>query len=289
MPSTKLICPHCGHDGTPETSLPPLGSYGFNYLAEEIVFREVRGCDDAGRLMLSGSFKREGPQGTGVRIVCRSCGQAFPLPNGLTSAVVPDEATPEPKLLATAPEPLQPSAGGTEGAAEAIARSLVAILHAVRQELEGVSAGHFAKLEDTRAAMSRTVEKIHSLSADLAGLRAEAIEQGRKAGALGDQIGELRQQMEQREAAAAGRVDALASALEAEREASGQLATLVAELQGAQDASRDRMDAQAGVLRALHAATQEQITRREEIKAAVQRLEQIAGGLGPVKPLPEEL
>jgi len=165
----------------------------------------------------------------------------------------------------------------------------MAILQSMKQDVESVHARRFAGLEDTLAALAGAVEEIQSLKSDLARLRAEAAEQGRSLWGLGEQIGELRQQLAQQEAAAVARGDSLAAAFESQREANGQLTTQVAQLQGVQDMSRLRMDAQAEVIRVLHAAAQEQMTRREELKAAVQRLEQIAGGLGEVKPLPEGL
>jgi hypothetical protein len=50
----SLICPHCGHDGTLETTKPHLGSRGFNFLADDVVCREVNGYEENGRLLLSG-------------------------------------------------------------------------------------------------------------------------------------------------------------------------------------------------------------------------------------------
>jgi hypothetical protein len=289
VPTSKLSCPHCGHDGTPETSRPPLGSYGFNYLAEGIVCREVRGFDDTGRLMLSGDFKCEGPQGTGARIECRSCWRTFPVPEGLTWTAVAEEAAQEVRIPAAGAEPPAPGMSATESAAEAISRNLMAILHAMKRQLEGINSGQFARLEATLTVLTGAVDEIPSLKTDLAGLRAEAAEQSRTVAGLGDRIEQLRQEVAGKEAAVVARADSLASALDAARETAGQLAAGVAQIQGVQDVSRHRMDAQAEVIRVLHAAAQEQISRREELKAALQKLEQIAGGLDQVKPLPEGL
>ena len=90
--ANKLVCPHCGHDGTVETSKPPLGSFGFNYLAEGTVCREVRGFDAAGRLLLSGDFRCEGSVGANARIECRSCWRTF---------AVPEDASPAPSSAET--------------------------------------------------------------------------------------------------------------------------------------------------------------------------------------------
>jgi hypothetical protein len=84
-------------------------------------------------------------------------------------------------------------------------------------------------------------------------------------------------------------MDGLDSGLQADREAAGQLRALCAQLQGESQALQQRLNAQADVIRALHGAALEQTTRREELRAAVQRLEELTGSLDQVKPLPEQL
>ena len=165
----------------------------------------------------------------------------------------------------------------------------MAILQGMKQDVATVNSDRFAKLEAAITALTHAVEEISTLGSDLVGLRAESAENSRNLSALGEGIGELRQQLSQQEAAAVTRADSLASAIEAQREVGGQLGAQLTQLHGGQEASRLRLDAQAEVIRLLHAAAQEQITRREELKAAVQRLEQIAGGVDQVKPLPEGL
>ena len=289
MPTSKLTCPHCGHDGTAETSRPPLGSFGFNYLAEGTVCREVQGYDETGRLILSGDIKCDSPQGSGARIECRSCWRTFPLPEGLTWNVGPQDVAEKPVPPSPESAPEVPAGRSREEAIEAVSRNLMAILQDMQQDMAAVNAGRFAGLEASISALSRAVEEISGLRSDLADLLAESTQHGRNLSALGEGIGGLQQQLSRQEAAAAARADSLASAIEAQRESSGQLGAQLAQLQGGHDASRLRLDAQAEVIRVLHAAAQEQITRREELKAAVQRLEQIAGGLDQVKPLPEGL
>src|SRR5512141_3033421 len=101
----KLICPHCGHDGTSETTKPPLGSRGFNFLADDVVCREVRGYDENGRLRLSGDARCEGGGGANARIECRSCWQAFPMPEGLQWEVTPEFSPEVPLEPLAAPAP----------------------------------------------------------------------------------------------------------------------------------------------------------------------------------------
>ena len=336
MASNRLICPHCGHDGTPETSRPPLDSYGFNYLAEGVVCREVRGYDETGRLQLSGDFKCEAAQAANARIECRSCWRTFPVPEGLLWAVVPDERAP----VAEAPPATEPAAGadGLEMVGDAIGRNLVSALRSAVSESEQANLARIAKLDADVADLAKAVEDLPSLRSDLTGLRAQtaslaeaqgqsqaklaAIESGLHAqessqqqiverlGALSnlqeeslrkiegqasalagltDQIGQLGQSAAANQDEMKGRLDGLDATLEAGREAASQLRALLAQLQESQQAIRQRLDAQADVIRALHSTALEQTTRREELRAAVQRLEEIAGALNPVKPLPEEL
>jgi hypothetical protein len=320
VPSNRVICPHCGHDGTMETSRPPLGSYGFNYLAEGVVCREVRGFDENGRLRLSGDFKCEGSQATNARIECRSCWKTFPVPEGLLWAVVPEQlADPTEGPVA---EPAQ--AEGPEGihaAAGAISRSLVSVLRSMVHEVEQASAvqiarldGDLAKQREQAAAEAAVQEQWRSRTTEVeTALRAQ--EAGQKeiadrAGALAAQQEEIQRKVENRALAIAGleeqdgqlrqaaaaehnalkeRMDGLDSGLQADREAAAQLRALCAQLQGECEALQQRLNAQADVIRALHGAALEQTTRREELRAAVQRLEELTGSLGQVKPLPEQL
>jgi hypothetical protein len=49
------------------------------------------------------------------------------------------------------------------------------------------------------------------------------------------------------------------------------------------------LDTQADAIRVLHEAAREQLLRRQELQAAVQKLEEIAGALEQPKPLPDDL
>ncbi len=300
MTANKLVCPHCGHDGTVETSKPPLGSFGFNYLAEGTVCREVRGFDAAGRLLLSGDFRCEGAVGANARIECRSCWRTFAVPEDFLpgpmsgAGAVPD---------ATAAQGEPGEAAGAEGAAEAISRNLLAILKASVEEAGRISAGQVAKLAATVSELAQAVESLQPLAAEVPALReqisavAQAQEQtaqrlAEQAQAIESHSGQQAQWRDQVEAGAAAavqRLDAVEAGLAEARQAAGRLEEAVAQLSQVQQAGRARMDAQAEVIRALHAAAQEQITRREELRAAVQRLEELASGLDIVKPLPETL
>jgi hypothetical protein len=298
--ANKLVCPHCGHDGTVETSQPPLGSFGFNYLAEGTVCREVRGFDAAGRLLLSNDFRCEGAVGANARIECRSCWRTFAVPEDF----LPGPASGAGAAPAGAAAPVEPAeVTGAEGAAEAISRNLLAILRASVEEAGRISAAQVSKLAATVSELAQTVESLQPLAAEVPALRdriaALTLAQEQTAQRLAEQAqaieshagqqAQWREQVEAGAAAAAKRLDAVEAGLSEARQTAARLDDAVAQLSQAQMAGRARMDAQAEVIRALHAAAQEQITRREELRAAVQRLEELASGLDIVKPLPDTL
>lgn len=286
MPTSQLVCPHCGHDGTPETSRPPLGSFGFNYLAEGVICREVHGFDEAGRMRLSAEFKCEGHQGAGARVECRSCWRAFPPPEGLLWTVEPAGAVQGAAAATLMPESREVS---TEVTPESISRGLMAILRALREEVESRQAARMERIEASLAPLAGVMDAIEPLRPELDGLRSETEEQTRRLSGLADQMEELRRQMAEHEAAAGQRIESLEGALQGHKEAAAQAAAQLADMAREQETARRRMDAQAEVIRALHATAEEQIARREEMKAAVQKLEEIAGNLGKMTPLPEGL
>ena len=82
MPISKLVCPHCGHDGTPETSRPPLGSYGFNYLAEGLVCREVKGFDETGGCCFRGILNARALREAAPSLSAAFAGELFRRPKG---------------------------------------------------------------------------------------------------------------------------------------------------------------------------------------------------------------
>ncbi|MFB3776241.1 MAG: hypothetical protein ACE141_01485 [Bryobacteraceae bacterium] len=305
MPSNKVVCPHCGHDGTVETSRPPLGSYGFNYLAEGVVCREVRGFDESGRLRLSGDFKCEGSQATNARFECRSCWRTFAVPEGLLWAVVPEQSAGG----AGGPGAAQAQAveaEGIEAAAGAISRNLVSVLRSMVHEVEQAGRVQMTRLETQIAEAAGLAAAVPALQADLARLHEQAAsealaeeqwrsriaaveaslsEERAKRQETADFAGLLATQQEETHK----RVDGLHDAVQADREAAGQLRALCEQLQEECRALRQRLDAQAEVIRALHGAALEQTARREELRAAVQRLEELTGATAQVKPLPEQL
>jgi len=320
-----------------ETSRPPLGSYGFNYLAEGVVCREVRGFDESGRLRLSGDFKCEGSQATNARIECRSCWRTFPVPEGLLWAVVPEQLA----EAAGGPGASPAQAAGPEGlqaAAGAISKSLVSALAGMVHEVEQASSVQIARLETQWAEVARLAGDVPGLHSELAKLREQtaseslveeqwrsriaAVEaalreheaqqqetadragalaaqqedvqrrmesQGQAVASLEGQTAELRQAMAAQQSALLGRLEGLGGSLQADREAAGALRALCSQLQGECQALQLRLNAQADVIRALHGAALEQTTRREELRSAIQRLEELTGSLGQVKPLPEQL
>lgn len=216
LSTRSLVCPHCGHDGTRETGRTPGGSYGFNYLAEGLISREVSGYDQAGSLRLSAEYRWQPMQGENTRLECRACWHTFPLPEGL----------PGPVAAGAAPPPSRPPTH-----------------------------------------------------------RAPA---GAEPGVL-EQIEQLRETVIRQAADARERTDALEAAYREATKASTWLGEVIAQLEVGQQATKQRLDAQADVIRGLHAAAQEQKTRGEEMRTAVQRLEEIVAALGRVGPLPKDL
>jgi len=98
-------------------------------------------------------------------------------------------------------------------------------------------------------------------------------------------LGELRESYAQSLASHAGRLETVENRMQAVIE----LSLAHAELQQGQQALLARLDAQAEAIRVLHLAAQERIGNREELQAALQKLEQIAGALEAPRPLPERL
>ena len=235
-----LVCPHCGHDGTRETSRPPRASYGFNYLAEGLISREVSGLDEAGRVSLSAEYRWQPTQGETTRLECRSCWRTFPVP----------EALPGPVASGGAPPPSEPPARTAIGP---------------QQRESAARSG--AQQEPARRRPPP----------------AEA-----EAGVL-EKIEQLRETIVRQAADAKERADALETAYREATQSSTWLGEVIAQLEVGQQATKQRLDAQADVIRGLHAAALEQKTRAEEMRAAVRRLEEIVAGLGNVGPLPKDL
>ncbi len=300
---TRLVCPKCGHDGTPETSRPPLGSYGFNYLAEGVVSREVRGYDGTGRLRLSGDVRCEASQATNARIECRSCWRTFPVPEGLPWATAPEDAAGRSGASATLHGPMPGGTGGPELAAETISQGSASILRNTLVDAQSATALRIAKLELSVASLAQAVRDTPSLKAEVAALRDEtasllraqeqtaqaAVTPGRAVAGVVEQVAQLRETIVRLAAEAKERADALDAAHREAGQARTWLGEVIAELEVGEQAIRQRLDGQADVIRGLHAAAQEQVTRTEELRAAVQRLEEIVNALNPPKPLPEDL
>lgn len=323
----KLICPHCGHDGTSETNKPPLGSRGFNFLADDVVCREVKGYEENGRLQLSGDARCEGAGGANPRIECRSCWQAFPMPEGLQWEVAP-EAPPEPSTASAqvaldavpAPPAAPPAGPAFLSAAGRIAENLALLLRETVEELQRPAAETLSAVQADLTDVCRAMEEVPALRQETGAL-AEGLQslRGRMATietAIGAQAEDLPRIWEQLRGLTAGQAEipakfdehghalaelrvshmqSLAShagrleALENRMQAVSDLSLAYSELQSGQQALLARLDAQAEAIRVLHMAAQERIGNREELQAALQKLEQIAGALEAPKPLPEKL
>jgi hypothetical protein len=345
--SYKLVCPHCGHDGTPETAKPPLGSCGFNYLADDVVCREVRGHDESGKLRLSSDFRCQGSRGTNPRLECRSCWQTFPVPEGVlwaVSAEQPPEAPAIPEVKAESSDtweavPVQPAAdAGNDVAAAAgeITKNLAVLIRGAIEGVDRVRAGQIAGLEAGISSLARTAEEIAPLGEGLAALRLQAAslgeaqqlmqsrlatietvlhsqdesqsqqreqlrslstlqedgrrrleDQARIVAGLEEQGRQLQQSLQAQQDSLNERVENLGGSVLAE--AASQLGAACAQLQQGQEQLQKRLDAQAEAIRTLHLVAQERVARKEDLQAAVQKLEEIAGALDQIKPLPKEI
>ena len=250
LSTSSLVCPHCGHDGTRETGRTPRGSYGFNYLAEGLISREVSGYDEAGSLRLSAEYGWQPMQGANTRLECRACWRTFPLPEGLPGPVAAGGAPPPSEAPAT--EPL---------------RERPAPRAAIGQRQRDIAARVDAREEPPQRRPPPA---------------------GAEPGVL-ERIEQLRETIVRQAADVKERTDALEEAYREATQASTWLGEVIAQLEVGQQATKQRLDAQADVIRGLHAAAQEQKTRGEEMRAAVQRLEEIVAALGRVGPLPKDL
>ncbi|HSB14569.1 MAG TPA: hypothetical protein VLE22_08920 [Bryobacteraceae bacterium] len=142
MSDQKLVCPHCGHDGSAESAKSPLESFGFNYLEDDVVSREVRGFDADGKLLIDREPRATGARGMNPRIECRSCWQTFTLPAeveraaqpevvvGLESAEVSPQG-PQPEVVPTPP----PAPAVARSVAEKLADFFETALNEIRQTL----------------------------------------------------------------------------------------------------------------------------------------------------------
>ena len=287
MPGTKLACPHCDHDGSKETTKSPLESYGFNYLADDVVCRDVRGYDDSGRLQLSSDFQCEGSRGVNPRIECRSCWQTFPVPEGLLWMVAAEQpaGTPEEKDEAGPGGEAGGEAAGS--AADKITRGLTVLLRQVLDELEGPRAAQIAAIE---ARFSGDVAGLREQTASLTAIEqllapkvtaTEAAQRALEEGslALAEAQGKLQQQLDEQAERFEKALEALQNSL---NDRAGSLDGLVQALQG-------RLATQADAIRGLHATVEDQAKHRADLLSAARRLQEIAGVIEPSKPLPEEL
>ena len=175
----KLVCPHCGHDGTQETARPPLESCGFNYLADDVVCREVRGHDDGGRLRLSSDFKCQGSRGTNPRLECRSCWQTFPVPESVLWDVTAEQPPETPATPETDQGQAAAEAGdGVAAAANGITKNLAILIRGALEEVDRGRAGRIATMEAGIASLARITEGIAPLQEGLAALLPQVVALG---------------------------------------------------------------------------------------------------------------
>ena len=298
----KLVCPHCGHDGTQETARPPLGSCGFNYLADDVVCREVRGHDEGGRLRLSSDFKCQGSRGTNPRLECRSCWQTFPVPEDLLWDVSAEQPPEAPATPETVPGPAAAEVGNrVANAASEITKSLAVLIRGALEEVDRDRTGRIATMEAGIARLaaletavgaqaesqSQQADQLRSLSAIQEDVCRKLEDQVKIIADLEEQGRQLLRSLQTQQDALNERVQELGGSLRAE--AASQLSGACTELQQGQEELQKRLNAQAEAIRALHSVAQDRVARREDLQAAVQKLEEIAGALDQIKPLPKEL
>ncbi len=293
MAGNKLVCPNCGHDGTPETSRLPLGPFGFNYLAEGVVCRDVLGYDSRGRLRLSGDFKCEGTPTANSRLECRSCWRTFPVPEGALWATEPETPPRRPAAPATSHEPAPEGPGGAELSATAISQGLASILRAAVQEAQSATVLRLARLEVSVASLAQAAGETPSLRAEVAALRDQTtamfraqeqtphpeLRPGPATAGLVEQVTQLREMIARQAADAKERADALDAAHREAAQARSWLGDVIAQLEVGEQAIRQRLEGQADAIRGLHVAAQTQVTYMEELRTAVQRLEEIISAL----------
>ncbi|MCL6544357.1 MAG: hypothetical protein K6T61_03950 [Bryobacteraceae bacterium] len=334
----KLVCPHCGHDGTPDTARTALGSYGFNYLADDVVCRDVEFDSETGRVRLSAGIKAGGA-GANPRLECRACWQTFPAPEGIEFEIAPAPPTalPENQPSSTSREEGEAVPPPAEALSERFRRLAEGLSDFVRVCADEALSGVAQRLES----MELRAEKWDGLAEAVAELRSQAAERAQQALTLTEELQSVRarlasiesalaaqaesvpqladqlREMAARQEGAEARAGELRAAIEnlSNRISESQAAIqswqqawqarleglenslqhltgavqILSQLQQNQQSLQARLDKQAEAIRSLHAAAHERLQRREELQAALQRLEQIAGALGETKPLPEDL
>jgi len=358
----RLVCPHCGHNGTPGTATSSLACYGFNYLGDVVVCREIHGFDAGGRLRLGGEARSGGGQGGNARIECRYCWQTFPLPEGVEPMLDEPQAAPAmpagtDNVPAGLTVSLPPAASGTPDMslnqiAQQIAGAIVDLLSGAMQDAQRRTEGELNDLQGTVAGLTALAEKFPALAAELAGLRKQtdtfaeaernlsfklarlevslhghqeshqkieddlrsvsaAQEEIRRTleaqtGAIGgleratsqlDQTVRSQQELiEQHSQAAAEtasqigkRVSALDGSVAQQAHSITEVRQVLGQLGASHESLQGRVDRQADALRSLHAVAEAQAGRRDEVRAALQKLEDLAGGTGLPPSLPEDL
>jgi DNA repair exonuclease SbcCD ATPase subunit len=220
-----------------------------------------------------------------------------------------------------APAPPAPAAGAAFlSAAGRIAENLAILLRETVEELQRPASEALAAVQSGLTELRVGIEEVPRLRQESGALSEELLSlRGRMAtvetdvSAHAEELPNLREQLRDlaaRQAEIPARFDEQRLALAESRESSTQslaahegrleavenrvqavidLALAHAELQSGQQALLARLDAQAEAIRVLHMAAHERIGNREELQAALQKLEQIAGALEAPKPLPERL
>ncbi len=254
--------------------------------------REVLGYDTGGRLRLSPDFKCEGAPTANARLECRSCWRTFPVPEGTPRTAAPEETPTRPATQAT---------GGVEMATETSGQGLTSVLRRVVEEAQSATVLRITKLEVSLASLAHALEDVPSLRAEVAALRDQSAavtaahpptppaesKPTPAAPGIVEQVAQLRETIVRQSAEAKERADALDAAHREAAQARGWLGEVIAQLEVGEQATRQRLEAQADAIRGLHAAGQEQASRMEELRAAVQRLEDIVSRLNRVNSPPE--
>jgi len=78
-PTDRLVCPHCGHEGTP-------GDRPFTYVEDAELLRPVKGVEDGALLVQA--YYEVSDEGGEARLFCPACNRTFPVPAGLQTEFV---------------------------------------------------------------------------------------------------------------------------------------------------------------------------------------------------------
>ncbi len=192
-------------------------------------------------------------------------------------------------------------------AAQTIGQDLGALLREAIDGLGRSKSGLIAELEARVAGLATLAEEVSTLKTDFAALKAEAVSQSEEQQSFSARLASietalrtqeesqpqllerLQQSVRMQQESLIEKAESQAVQLQAVAELVAQLRAHLAQLQEGQHVLLKRLDLQAEALRDLHHAAQEQAGRKDELRAAVEKLETIVSSPAGIKPLPAEI